>query len=45
MQVRILSRRYSSSRTLTTNFCEAALEVALTRYGAPEIFNTDQGSQ
>jgi putative transposase len=33
------------SNTLATDFCIAALEEALHRYGAPEIFNTDQGSQ
>jgi len=33
------------SNTLATDFCLAALEEALTRYGAPEIFNTDQGAQ
>jgi len=33
------------SNTLTTDFCLAALEEALARYGAPEIFNSDQGSQ
>ena len=33
------------SATLTTDFCVAALEEALDRYGTPEIFNTDQGSQ
>jgi len=33
------------SNTLATDFCVAALEEALHRYGAPEIFNTDQGSQ
>jgi putative transposase len=27
------------------SFCVAALEEALARYGKPEIFNTDQGSQ
>jgi putative transposase len=27
------------------DFCVEALEEALTRYGRPEIFNTDQGSQ
>ena len=27
------------------DFCVAALEEALDRYGQPEIFNTDQGSQ
>lgn len=33
------------SNTMDTSFCIAALEDALDRYGAPEIFNTDQGSQ
>ena len=33
------------SPTLSTDCCVAALEEALDRYGAPEIFNTDQGSQ
>jgi len=33
------------SNTLATDFCIEALEAALHRYGAPEIFNTDQGSQ
>jgi putative transposase len=33
------------SNTLTTDFCLAALEEALARYGAPEIFNSDQGAQ
>lgn len=33
------------STTLTTDFCIDALEEALHRYGAPEIFNTDQGAQ
>jgi len=32
------------SNTLDTHFCLDALEKAL-RYGKPEIFNTDQGSQ
>lgn len=40
---RVLAWRLSNS--LETNFCLAALEEALERYGAPEIFNTDQGSQ
>jgi putative transposase len=31
--------------TLDASFCIEALEEALTRYGTPEIFNTDQGSQ
>jgi len=33
------------SNTLTAEFCVDALEQALARYGRPEIFNTDQGSQ
>jgi putative transposase len=33
------------SITMDTAFCVEAVEEALERYGAPEIFNTDQGSQ
>ena len=33
------------SNTIDTVFCVEALEEALERYGRPEIFNTDQGSQ
>jgi putative transposase len=33
------------SNTTDASFCVAALEEALARYGKPEIFNTDQGSQ
>lgn len=33
------------SNTMSSDFCVAALKEALTRYGTPEIFNTDQGSQ
>ena len=40
---RILSWRLSNS--LTADFCVEALEEAIARYGRPEIFNTDQGSQ
>jgi putative transposase len=40
---RVLSWRVSN--TLDTAFCIEALEEALQRHGAPEIFNTDQGSQ
>jgi putative transposase len=40
---RILAWRLSN--TLTADFCVAALEEAITRYGTPEIMNTDQGSQ
>ena len=36
---------FRTSNTLTTDFCIEALEEALARYGTPEIFNTDQGSQ
>lgn len=39
----ILSWRLSS--TLDSDFCVEALEEALRKYGLPEIFNTDQGSQ
>ena len=31
--------------TMDVGFCLAALEGALARFGKPEIFNTDQGSQ
>ncbi len=40
---RVLSWRLSN--TLTTDFCLEALEEAMVRFGRPEIFNTDQGSQ
>ena len=33
------------SNTMDASFCVSALEAALTRFGTPEIFNTDQGSQ
>src|SRR5579883_1575335 len=33
------------SNTMEASFCVAALEEALARFGRPEIFNTDQGSQ
>jgi putative transposase len=33
------------SITLDTAFCIEAVEEALAKYGKPEIFNTDQGSQ
>jgi len=39
----VLSWRLSN--TLDADFCVAALEEAMNRYGVPEIFNTDQGSQ
>jgi len=40
---RVLSFRLSN--TLDASFCIDALEEALGRYDAPEIFNTDQGAQ
>jgi len=40
---RVLSWRLSN--TLTTDFCIEVVEEAIGRYGLPEIFNTDQGSQ
>ncbi len=40
---KVLSWRLSN--TMETSFCIEALEEALTRYGKPDIFNTDQGSQ
>jgi putative transposase len=46
--VDVFSRRVMAwrlSNTLTVDFCVVALEEALERYGPPEIFNTDQGSQ
>jgi putative transposase len=33
------------SNTMDVGFCVTALEEALARFGRPEIFNTDQGSQ
>jgi len=39
----VLSWRLSNS--LSTEFCVAAVTEALERYGAPDIFNSDQGSQ
>jgi putative transposase len=33
------------SNTLDGSFCVDALEEAIAKYGCPEIFNTDQGSQ
>jgi transposase InsO family protein len=40
---RILAWRISNS--LTADFCIEAVEEAIGCYGAPEIFNSDQGSQ
>lgn len=40
---RVLSWRVSN--TLDTSFCIEALEEALSGFGTPEIFNTDQGAQ
>ena len=40
---KVLSWRLSN--TLDGSFCIQALEEAIHKYGTPEIFNTDQGSQ
>jgi len=40
---KVLSFRVSN--TMTPDFCVDALSEAIARYGAPEIVNTDQGSQ
>jgi putative transposase len=40
---RVLAWRLSNS--LSADFCVEAVEEAIARYGTPEIFNTDQGSQ
>lgn len=40
---RVLAWRVSI--TMDVYFCIEALEEAITRYGTPEIMNTDQGSQ
>ncbi len=39
----VLAWRLSNS--MDVSFCVSALEEALSRFGTPEIFNTDQGSQ
>jgi len=40
---KVLSWRLSN--TMDSSFCVDALNEAIDRYGTPEIFNTDQGSQ
>lgn len=40
---RVLSWRLST--TLESDFCVRALQQALSEFGTPEIFNTDQGAQ
>jgi len=40
---KVLTHRVSN--TLHADFCVAALEEAMGKYGKPEIMNTDQGSQ
>jgi len=40
---KVLSWRVSNS--MDVDFCVEALEEALSLYGTPEVFNTDQGSQ
>ena len=36
---------FNVSNVMDTDFCVQALKQAINRYGYPEIFNTDQGSQ
>ena len=40
---KVLSWRVSN--TLEGDFCVSALEEAIAKFGKPEIFNTDQGTQ
>jgi putative transposase len=40
---RVLS--WKLSNTMDASFCIEALEEAISKYGTPDIFNTDQGSQ
>ena len=40
---KVLSWRLSN--TMDSDFCIEALKEAINKYGTPEIFNTDQGSQ
>ena len=40
---KVLAHRLSN--TLDASFCVEAMEEAVVRYGAPEVFNTDQGAQ
>ena len=40
---RVLAWRLSN--TMEASFCIDAVEEAIARYGCPQIFNTDQGSQ
>ena len=40
---KVLSWRLSN--TLEADFCVEALNEAIAKYGAPDIMNTDQGSQ
>jgi hypothetical protein len=39
----VLAWRLTNS--MDSSFCSSALHEALARFGRPEIFNTDQGSQ
>ena len=40
---RVLSWKVST--TMDVHFCIEAVEEAMEKYGKPDIFNTDQGSQ
>ena len=43
----IAARRWRTgySNTMDAAFCVEAMEEAIVRFGAPEVFNTDQGAQ
>ena len=36
---------WSFSNVMSSSWCKQTLEVAIAKYGTPEILNTDQGSQ
>jgi putative transposase len=42
---KVLAWRLSNTMDVDVGFCVMALEEALARFGRPDIFNTDQGSQ
>ena len=42
-RIKVLAHRLSN--TMGAAFCVEAMEEAIVRYGAPQVFNTDQGAQ
>ena len=36
---------WKMSNTMNVEFCKACVQEAIDQYGAPEIFNSDQGAQ